>query len=435
MNLNNVYNAGDFKGKKGIDKIQKAIDTAQNETERRTIIIPPEGPDQNGYWLLDRSIKVPENTLLILNNCYLYLEDKTNDNIITNKDHQNRTGNIHLLGWGKPRLNGNAANQDRTGNRFMFGIHLVRVDDFSIKNIEIGPTNAWGISLEDVSRGEIENIRFKQDGKTHNQDGVTLPGPADEINIKNIFGDTGDDSVALNAVSRKDRPSHKKLPQFNGGSITNVNIENVQTRVVDSGNNIRLLCGDDYIVKNIRINGVKSLPDNKASSLLLCGNASRYAKKMPTSETFTDIFASDLHRTSGDNERLIWLDSPLGTLKLSNLSIKGSWKKVIHQEDSEHKVDLLKISDLVVKRSDNNSGEIFNFNDKVKHLIINDIMVEKADCILTGKGNILNASFQGWNTNNCKNIFKVQGKIKGVCSQLYNDSKCINKLPSQLKMK
>ncbi|PIX77664.1 MAG: hypothetical protein COZ37_01490 [bacterium (Candidatus Ratteibacteria) CG_4_10_14_3_um_filter_41_18] len=49
------------------------------------------------------------------------------------------------------------------------------------------------------------------------------------------------------------------------GDITDISIENVQSRVVDSGNNIRLLCGNGFSLKNVRINGVMGLSGRENS--------------------------------------------------------------------------------------------------------------------------------------------------------------------------
>jgi len=52
-------------------------------------------------------------------------------------------------------------------------------------------------------------------------------------------------------------------------------------------------------LKNVRINGVMGLPNSKAASLILFGSSKRYAKKDPTHQQFTNIYATDIRRPSG----------------------------------------------------------------------------------------------------------------------------------------
>src|SRR5258705_6141058 len=56
---------------------------------------------------------------------------------------------------------------------------------------------AWGWKMSMISY--IEGIRFQQDGKTSNQDGVHICGPGSRICISNILGTVADDAIALDA--------------------------------------------------------------------------------------------------------------------------------------------------------------------------------------------------------------------------------------------
>ncbi len=417
-----VYRADTYDGTTGGERIQKAVDAAEREQERRVVVVPAMGPDDGGRWHLRRSIALPSNTLLVLEDCYLFLEAGSNDNLIANKDQVSRQHDIHVLGIGKPRLDGNARNQERTDDRHMFGIHFARVDRFSFKNLAIGPTTAWSFCLEDVTQGEVDRIRFYQDGSQHNQDGVTIPGPADDIIITNIFGDTGDDSVALNAISGRGVPERKRLPRYEGGDVTNVTIENVQTRVVDSGNTIRLLCGDGYAVKNIRIQGVKALPGSRASSVIAFGNARRYAAELPTHDQFTNIYASGIYRPEGDGKRLLWLDSPVGVLQLSDLSIGGSWSEAVFQAEDSGDVGLLAASDMVADGRPGEVGSVFALNGRVNALQASNVIVRRAAGVLTGTGTVDHAVISGVSIYDSEVGFSFDGAMAGRIRNVYAPS-------------
>jgi hypothetical protein len=416
---NGVYRADAYDGATGGERIQRAVDAAERERERRVVVVPAMGPDEAGRWNLRRSIALPSNTLLVLEDCYLFLEAGSNDNLIVNKDQVTRQHDIHVLGLGKPRLDGNAANQERTDDRHMFGIHFARVDRFSFKNLAIGPTTAWSFCLEDVSQGEVDRIRFHQDGSQHNQDGVTIPGPADDIIITNIFGDTGDDSVALNAISGRGVPERKRLPRYDGGDVTNITIENVQTRVVDSGNTIRLLCGDGYAVKNIRIQGVKALPGSRASSAIAFGNARRYSAELPTHDEFTNIYAGGIFRPEGDGKRLIWLDSPVGLVQLSGLALGGAWSEAIFQAEDSGDVGLVKVSDMIVDGRAGEVGPVLSLNGRVNHLQVADVTVRRASSVLCGTGRVDQAVISGVSIYDSDAGFSFDGAMAGRVGNVY----------------
>ena len=109
------------------------------------------------------------------------MADNVSDNMVRNfhadTNDDRRDENIHILGFGGAELDGNAENQVRQDQVYKnFGIAFHKVDKASIKGIALGPTEGWGMGLENVNDLFIETIRFRQDGKTHNQDGIHVCG-------------------------------------------------------------------------------------------------------------------------------------------------------------------------------------------------------------------------------------------------------------------
>jgi len=80
-----LFYAIEFDGEYGGDKIQKAIETALKEKgdNKKIIVVSSEGPDR-GKWVLRNLIKIPSNTTLLLEDCYIFLKDNAKDNLITN---------------------------------------------------------------------------------------------------------------------------------------------------------------------------------------------------------------------------------------------------------------------------------------------------------------------------------------------------------------
>jgi len=293
----------------------------------------------------------------------------------------------------------------------MLGIHFVKVKDFSIKNIKIGPVTGHAIVPENVENGEISDIYLNQDGKQPNQDGITVPGPARNLIIKNIYGNSGDDSVALNALFYKQKEKKNKwrtsFIKGQGGDIENVVIQNIQTRVLESGNNIRLLCGDGRKLRNIRINGVNCLPENKASSLIVFGNAGGYTKKLPDTEEFTDIYISDIHRFTGDKKLLIWIDSPVGNIQISNISINGDWEKAIFVEKG-NVIKTLNINNFIFSGK---GGNVLEINGIVENLILSGGTVEKIKCFFAGEGEIKNGLIRDIIIEKYSKLTNITGKM------------------------
>ena len=252
MDNNALLDASYFPGKNGGERIQAAIDSLG--TSPKVIEVGPQGPDLDGRWFLTKAIIIPSNTTLVLHGARLFMADKVSDNMIRNFHAETgdsmRDENIHILGLGGAELDGNAVNQVRQAQVYKnFGIAFHKVDKASIKGIILGPTEGWGMGLEDVNDLFIESIRFQQDGKTDNQDGVHVCGPGNRICISNIIGVVADDAIALDAGAGAEdyRGSARGL----GGLLENVVVSNVSVKNLQSGAVVRTVAS-----KGKRLDGV-----------------------------------------------------------------------------------------------------------------------------------------------------------------------------------
>ena len=232
--------ASQFPGKNGGERIQAAIDSFGEKS--KVIEVGPEGPDAGGRWLLTKAIVIPSNTTLVLHGSSLIMADGISDNLIRNFHADGRGNsrdeNIHILGMGGAELNGNAENQVRQAHIYRnFGIAFHKVDKASIKGIAVGPTEGWGIGLEDVNDLLIESIRFQQDGKTHNQDGIHVCGPGSRICISNITGTVADDAIALDAGAGAE--DYRGSARGSGGFLQNIVVSNVAVKNLGAGAVVR----------------------------------------------------------------------------------------------------------------------------------------------------------------------------------------------------
>jgi hypothetical protein len=261
MDNNALINAGQFAGKNGGERIQTAIDSLG--TTPKVIEVGSQGPDLDGRWLLTKAIIIPSNTTLIFHGSRLFMADKVSDNIIRNfhaeTGDSRRDENIHILGLGGAELDGNAVNQVRQAQLYKnFGIAFHKVDKVSIKGIALGPTEGWGMGLENVNDLLIESIRFQQDGKTDNQDGVHVCGPGSRICISNIIGTVGDDAIAIDAGAGVE--DYRGCARGSGGSLENIVVSNVSVKNLLSGAVVRTLASkgknlDGVFISQIAITG------------------------------------------------------------------------------------------------------------------------------------------------------------------------------------
>jgi glycosyl hydrolase family 28 len=252
-----LIDASQFPGKNGGEQIQAAIDSLGSNP--KVINIGPQGPDPDGRWLLTKAIILPSNTTLIFHGSRLLLADSVSDNMIRNfhaeTGDSSRDENIHLLGLGGAELDGNAVNQVRQPHVYKnFGIAFHKVDKASIKGIALGPTEGWGMGLENVNDLFIESIRFQQDGKTHNQDGVHICGPGSRVCISDILGTVADDAIALDAgAGAEDSRGSARGP---GGRLENIVVSNVSVKNLHAGAVVRTVAAKGKPLDGVHISQV-----------------------------------------------------------------------------------------------------------------------------------------------------------------------------------
>ncbi len=249
--------ARSFPGKNGGDRIQAAIDSLGEK--HKVIDIGPEGPDEGGHWILTKAIVIPSNTTLVLHASRLFMADGTSDNIFRNfhaeSSKNSRDENIHIVGIGGTELNGNAENQVRQEQVYRnFGIAFYKVDNASIKGIAVGPTEGWGIGLEDVNDLFIESIRFQQNGKTHNQDGVHVCGPGSRICISDIIGTVADDAIALDAGAGAE--DYRGSARGSGGLLQNIVVSNISVKNLGAGAVVRTVAAKGKALDGVFISQV-----------------------------------------------------------------------------------------------------------------------------------------------------------------------------------
>lgn len=217
-----MVNVNCFEGVTDSERIQNAINNRESDG---IVLIPPRDckiESERKFWLLDQAILLPQDTIIVLQNCTLKLSDKCRDNFFRTYncgmgiEFPEKIYNVHIRGEGlcvlegadNPRATGDASKllhspcphlpedvcriaewipeERRTLEKLKFmdihdhsygtdsnnpqesqygdwrgiGVLFANVENFSISNVRIVKSHGWGISLEACSNGRIEKIDF-----------------------------------------------------------------------------------------------------------------------------------------------------------------------------------------------------------------------------------------------------------------------------------
>lgn len=207
-----------FQAETDSKSIQNTIDAAAKGPVR-TVRIPRlcarTGLDE---WMIDKSILLPSDITIILDDCHLTLVEGVYENIFRNKNlyteistkAEGKQTGIRIVGVGDAILDGGKGNDllERTSMKdgrpsIMFNnfILLHNVSDYVLENFSCVNMRWWAINQICCTHGRIENLRFFNGDLIPNQDGIDLRIGCSNIYINNITGRCGDDVVALSAFA------------------------------------------------------------------------------------------------------------------------------------------------------------------------------------------------------------------------------------------
>lgn len=211
------YNANDprFRADSDSATIQNAIN-ATREGNCRAVVIPRHN-ERTGEsrWEIDKTLLLPNDITVYLDDCFLTLADGVCENIFRNENMyredsllpENEQHGIRIIGLGNAVLDGGKDNGLREQNwtpdkpRPITGclILLNHVRDYVLENFKCQRMRYWAINQIGCRRGRIRDIDFDFVERHPNQDGINFRIGCSEITVENITGVTGDDVIALSA--------------------------------------------------------------------------------------------------------------------------------------------------------------------------------------------------------------------------------------------
>lgn len=355
--------------------IQTLIDRAYKSKENKTVIPrinPRTGED---LWEINKTIFLPSDFTLVLDNCHLRMADDVYCNMFCNKhaydEHCEEQKNITIIGIGNIVLDGGAPNgltektADTNGlpgiiNNTM--IFFRNVSGFTIENLHIKEQRWWGMTFMHCDRGRISNINFSAANITPNQDGIDLRAGCHDIVIENIFGKTGDDTIALTALAGKLFQKFKIENKNN--DIYNVIIRNICSCVTGGHHIVRLLNHDGLKLYNILIDGIMDRSDGiTAKAALKIGDERYFAIRKAVLHETRNITARNIISSA---KAAVLLGGAVSNSYFSNIQQSGNYAI---------KSDCCEVKNLCFNGVIVNEGGLYSFNQTTgSNVTINSVI-------------------------------------------------------------
>lgn len=322
--MKSIYSPNDFLNlATDSQMIQAAVDEAAKYGAQ---VVIPRVNERTGEckWELNESIKLHTGSYVVLDNAYIRLADDTYIHFFENDSADDfgkwymsdiRQYDIHLEGRGHAVLDGGKHNgifekdfniYDENGNFVKSinykglpsiavnrGLEFRNVERITVKGLRFVNLRYWAMCFEFCSFGHIADITFEAYGEVPNQDGIDIRVGCNNFLIENIYGLTGDDTVALtNFAGRFIDISDMDT------SIHDIIISNIRSYQSDNCDIIRILNRGGGVVYNIQISNVVDItPEYKkdrALAAIRIGDICDYPARLNTPGETRNIIVRDV---------------------------------------------------------------------------------------------------------------------------------------------
>ena len=298
--------------------IQNAIRSAK-ESGVDTVLIPRmNARTKKPYWTIEKAILLPSDIHIMLEGCHLIQAEGCFDNVFRNENMYTEgsgtvTGeqkNIRITGIGNALIDGGIHNGLTERNSCKDGmphiscnnmILLHNVDGFAIRNITFKDQRWWAINLIYVTNGSLSDITIDARDNVPNQDGIDLRTGCHNITVENVYGQAGDDLVALSGFcgeARRGLAVEGKSPDIFNVTIRNVVGTSVTKAVVALRNH------DEIKLHDITVDGVTDTSGdgrgNKPYAVVRIGQKTYSKLRASLLGETARIFVKNIHASHGD---------------------------------------------------------------------------------------------------------------------------------------
>ena len=253
------------------ETIQNAVARAV-ETGCRRVEIPRYNARRDEMkWVVGKAIRLPDDFTLILDNCVMIQESGVYDHMFMNesawdfdKVHRREDGqrNIAVIGRGNVLLSGGEHNGLLEKTACRMGLPTIwrntmfmwwNVDGLRVENLSVCHQRWWAMTHLYCRNVVLRDLDFFAVPHVPNMDGIDLRVGCHDFTLENITGRTGDDVIALTALSGTGE--RRRAVEGETGDICNVKIRNVLadpfTCLV-----VRLLNEDGNRIHHVDLDGI-----------------------------------------------------------------------------------------------------------------------------------------------------------------------------------
>jgi len=409
--------------------IQNAVDAAA-QGEIRTVRIPRQcARTGKCEWEIDKTILLPSDITVILDDCHLTLKEGVYENIFRNKNMytdislkpEGRQSGIRIIGRGDAVLDGGKGNDLRESTsrkdgrphvRFNNFVLLHHVTDYVLENFKCVNMRWWAVNQIACQRGKVSNLRFWNGELIPNQDGVNCRIGCSDILIENITGRTGDDVVALSAFPfGTDR---ELLPEGHSVDIHDITVRNVRAntkqtvvslRNQDGANMYRITIeniadiGGEYapwgIVRIGENNYFKKRLSEMGETREICvrgayslARGTVFINSTLKDSHISDVYAGGTSMSAVSSYAPVWVSPETHCKVTGGVSLENVVIENVHYSGTAQHPDDPKFSD--PGRDFHGCALDFRYmreTDTMKHVVFRDIFArEGADLFLTPEG-------------------------------------------------
>ena len=349
--------------KNGADYIQRQIDISVLAGHHQLTI--------SGNYEIEKTILLPSDFTLVLDDCHLRMADGTFCNMFNNQNGLTEKGrtpegtdhNICIEGRGRAILDGgrynglSERNSHKDGNPHISVNNLllfVNVDGFRVSGLHVRNQRWWALNFIYCRNGRISNIdslsdftRIDENGNRveglirdqyestyiKNSDGVDLRVGCHDIIVENITGFTEDDTVALTGL-----PGYMERTYAVEGLSTdmyNIIVRNINSAAYCS--NVRLLNQSGIKLYNILVDGVFDASANskymdRGGNGVRVGDVHMYGTRHATADETYNITIRNV--VSRATNAAVNLAGAITNLTLDNIAtFDGAGEKIINNAE------------------------------------------------------------------------------------------------------
>ena len=282
--MKSFYTPNDFKHlATDAEMIQAAVDAAAEAAV--SVIIPKFNErTERSLWEIDKTILLHTGSDVQLDSCHIRLADDTFIHFFANDAamgrywrKETRQYDINITGRGMVVLDGGKHNgifekdftiYDENGNFVKYanprgisnisvnrGINFRNVERVSVSGLRFINQRYWAMNFEFCAEGHVSNITFDAPANVPNQDGIDIRVGCHNFLVENIYGKTGDDTIALTNFGVSMRATNGEETDMDI-DIHDVIIKNVRGYLTDECDIIRILNRGGAKIYNVQIANV-----------------------------------------------------------------------------------------------------------------------------------------------------------------------------------